>query len=381
MRIGINEVLINPCSSGAVNREVSVLPEVLKQIEANGGESIVYISKNLDDLIINRLVDGAKKVHIIRTPLPFTPTYQRVLKGIRYWPKRASKDKLDVFHTAYYPVPRLKIPTVLTVHDVRFVHMPETYRRARYWFLRYSVPYSLAVATRIITISENTKNDLINYFGIPSKKIDTSYVPLLPNFVRTKTDKNTNLAEIKNRLKLPKKFILYVGNLEPRKNLSRLLKAFTLVRQKASCKLVIVGKPAWGTNVLFDTVKQNHLENELIFTGYLEEEDLCSVYRLASMLAFPSLHEGFGIPVIEAMACGTPVLTSNVSALPEVAGDAAILVDPYSVKSIANGILAILSDEKLRYRLIEKGFERIKVFNRKESAKAVVESYKKAFTG
>ena len=378
MRVGINEVLIYNRASGARQRELNLLPEVLRQLECIGAESVVYVSRSLKDDIIMRLIGDNNKTKVVKVPISSVPTYQRILKGILYWQRQVVNDNLDVFHTAYYPVPRVKLPTILTVHDLRFLHMPETYHRARYWFLRVSVPYSLAVATRIVTVSNNTKDDMINYYGIPSEKIDVSYNPISSNFL--KPDSDIKSIEIKDRLKLPDKFILYVGNLEPRKNLDRLLQAFILVRQKLNYKLVILGKAEWGTNILFDIVKQNHLEKEVLFTGYLEEYDLSSVYRLASLLAFPSLHEGFGIPVIEAMACGVPVLTSNVSALPEVAGDAAILVDPYSVESIANGILAILSDEKLRYRLIKRGFERIKLFSREKSAKVIVESYQKAFT-
>lgn len=379
MRIGINEVLIYNRASGARQRELTLLPEVLRQIEHIGAESVVYVSRDLSNDLIVQLIGDSNKTKIVKTPIPSMPTYQRIFKGFSYWNNQVIDDRLDAFHTAYYPVPFVRVPTVLTVHDLRFLHMPETYQRARYWFLRASVPYSLSVAKRIVTVSENTKDDLINYLGVPSKKIDVSYNPVSANFARIKTDRDTNLAETKNKLKLPDKFILYVGTFEPRKNLGRLLEAFILVRRRFNYKLVILGKREWDSDILFDIVKQNHLKNDVVFTGYVEEEDIRSVYSLASVLAFPSLHEGFGIPVIEAMACGVPVLTSNVSALPEVAGDAAILVDPYSIDSIANGLIAILSDEKLRYSLIYKGFERIKVFNKKESAKAIVESYQKVF--
>ena len=378
MRIGINEVLIYDKASGARQRELKLLPAVLEQLEHIGAESYVYVSQYLSDSLLSHLIGDNNKTKIIRVPIPSIPTYQRILKGISYWKRQIVNDKIDVFHTAYYPIPLLKIPTILTVHDLRFIHMPKTYNRARYWFLRFTVPYSLRLTSRIIAVSENTKNDLVRFFKIPSEKIDVSYNPISSNLVSTNNDIKS--IEMKKKLSLPDKFILYVGNLEPRKNLERLLKAFILVGPKINYKLVILGKPEWGIDALFNIVKQNNLGNDVIFTGYVDEDDLYSVYRLASLLAFPSLHEGFGIPVIESMACGIPVLTSNVSALPEVAGDAAMLINPYSVQSIADGILAILTDEKLQYHLIEKGYERIKVFNRNKSAKAVIESYQKAYT-
>jgi len=376
MKIGINEVLIYPRSSGALNREMAILPEVLKQIETSGGESIVYISGDLDGRFINQLIGDAKKALPIRTPLPSIPTYQRVLKGISYWPKRILQDKLDLFHTAYYPVPRLKIPTVLTVHDVRFVHMPETYRRGRYLFLKVVVPLSFSRVCRIITISKDTKDDLCYYFKVPDEKIDIVYIPIAARFKQITNDAILSAARVKYRL--PTKYILYIGNLEPRKNLNRLIQAYEILLKGYNYKLVIVGKPEWRYSGLFDRVRRKNLENDILFTGHVEDDEIPFLYNLASVFAFPSLHEGFGIPVLEAMACGVPVVTSNISALPEVAGDAAILVNPYDIESIADGIMKILKDDCLRKKLISKGLSRVKQFNAKDVAIRIFETYKKA---
>ncbi len=376
MRIGINEVLIYPRSSGALNREMAVLPEVLKQIEASGGESIVYVSRDLDDRLINQLIGDANKALPVRTPLRSIPTYQRVLKGVLYWPTRVLKDKLDLFHTAYYPVPRLKIPTVLTVHDVRFIHMPETYHRARYLFLKVVVPLSFSRACRIITVSKNTKNDLIKHFKVPDEKIDIAYNPVHARFKQIANDSILSVARTKFRL--PAKFILYVGHLEPRKNLTRLIQAYEILLKEYDYKLVIVGKPDWFYSSLFDRVRNKKLESNILFTGYVQDDDLPALYNLASVVAFPSLHEGFGLPVLEAMSCGTPVVTSNVSALPELAGDAAVLVNPYNVESIADGIMKILKDDDLRRKLISKGLNRVKQFNAKDAARMISKTYIRA---
>ena len=379
MRIGINEVLIYNRSTGTRQREINVMPRVLRQIELSGGESVVYVACNLEDELVSKLTGKTHKSSVVRTSLPSIPTYQRILKGVPYWRKQVIRDRLDVFHTAYYPVPKLPVPVVLTVNDVRFAHLPDTYPLLRRLFLRLVVQSSLKVADRIIAISQNTKDDLIHLFGVKQAKIDVVHIAADPQFCSVKNV--SKLARVRQKYSLPEHFILYVGHLEPRKNIERLVAAFDQLHNKLRHYLVILGKP----NFIFEeTIKQAYQSDcasKVLFTGYVEDSDMAAIYTLADLLVFPSLHEGFGVPVLEAMACGTPVLTSNISALPEVAGDAAILVDPYSVESIANGILAILSDEKLRYRLIEKGFERIKVFNRKESAKAIVESYKKAFIG
>lgn len=375
MRIGINEVLICPRSSGATNREMAILPELLKEIEAGGGESVVYISRDLDEKLSCQLIGDSSNTTVVRTPLPTIPTYQRILKGIPYWTKRVLQDKLDLFHTAYYPVPHLNIPIVLTVHDVRFIHMPETYRRGRYLFLKVVVPLSFSRACRIITVSKDTKNDLYYYFKVPDEKIDIVYNPIATRFKQITND--TILSATRVKYCLPTKYILYIGNLEPRKNLNRLIQAYEILPKEYNYKLVIVGSPEWRYSGLFDRVRRKNLENDILFTGHVEDNEIPFLYNLASIFAFPSLHEGFGIPIIESMACGVPVVTSNISALPEIAGDAAILVNPYDIESIADGIIKVLRDDSLRKKLISKGLNRVKQFNAKDVAVKIFETYKK----
>lgn len=376
MRVGINEVLIYSRSSGTQKREMNVLPEVLKKIELAAGRSFVYFSRNLEEKYINQLTANIKNISIERTPLPSLPTYQRILKGFSYWHKQVLRDKLDLFHTSYYPVPNLTIPTILTVNDVRFLHLPKTYRRARYWFLRAVVPSSLARATRIIAISQNTKDDLHHLLGVDEEKIDV--IPLAISSQFYPISEEDRLDKVRNILNLPKNFILFVGHLEPRKNLKRLIHAYLKVRQKFDCKLVIVGKPEWSSHRVLDIVTENNLQKDIFFTGYVDDEDLPALYNLAKVVAFPSLHEGFGLPVIESMACGTPVVTSSVSALPEIAGDAAVLVDPYDIDAIADGIMKVLDDDHLRRSLISKGLKRAKEFNAKNIAGMIFDAYKKS---
>ena len=374
-RIGINEVLIYPETSGALAREFTVLPVLLELVEMEGWECILYFSRDVDEAVVGRLLEGRSNVRAVRTPIPALPTHKRVLRGLTYWPRAARRDRLDLFHTSYYPVPRLSAPTVLTVHDMRLVRMPETYGRARYLFLRSVIPGSLRRAEGIVAVSEDTRNDLVRHFGVPPEKITISHNPVSPRFARV--EDGSVLDGVRRRYGLPDSFVLSVGKMEPRKNTERLIEAFASVKERFGIGLVVAGKrdPAFGD--YHDRVTRLGAERGVVFTGYVPDADLPALYSLASIFAYPSLHEGFGIPVLEAMACGTPVLTSDTSALPDVAGDAAALVDPTSVESIAAGLERILCDEAYRELLVEKGYARARRFDGRSAAEMIVGLYKK----
>ncbi len=377
MKIGINEVLVHDHFGGAQQRELSVLPELLQQIADHGWQSIVYVSRDIESTLLEALTSGAP-CEIVRTPLPAIPTYKRLLLGIPYWRQQVKKDKLSLFHTAYYPAPHLDIPTVLTAHDVRFMHMPGTYTPWRLRFLKKIVPYTFRRVSRIITVSEDTKNDLCNFWGLDGQNIDISHNAITHQYALI-TDKD-QLKRVRNKYNLPSQYILCVSHIEPRKNLHRLLKAYLQLCSQTNFPhyLVIMGKPIFGFQSLFKEVQESAFSNRILFTGFVDDEDMASVYSLADVLTFPSLHEGFGMPAIEAMACGVPVITSSVSALPEICGDAAIFVDPYDEHSILDGMLQVLGCNEKREELIEKGYGQSKKFSCGNSAAAVIESYKKA---
>jgi len=188
------------------------------------------------------------------------------------------------------------------------------------------------------------------------------------------------LLKVRQRYRLPEQFLLYLGTIEPRKNIQALIKAYALLcREKGFChKLVLAGDMGWKNEGLRELIQGLSLEDSIRFTGYVEDSDLPALYTLADLFVFPSLYEGFGLPVLEAMACGLPVVTSNVSSLPEVAGDAAVLIDPHSLDAIADGMRRMLVDRELRTKCIERGFERAKMFTWEKCAKETVAVFREA---
>jgi glycosyltransferase involved in cell wall biosynthesis len=230
----------------------------------------------------------------------------------------------------------------------------------------------------VITGSNQTKTDLIKYFGLNADKVVVTPYGVDPCF-RPITDKQ-RFVEVKTKYGIDNEFILYVGNLQPRKNLVRLFLAFERlkIKRKINEKLVIVGKKAWLYQDIFKTYEQLKAKEEIIFTGYVPTEEIPVLYSAARIFVYPSLYEGFGLPPLEAMACGVPVLTSLVSSLPEVVGDSALLVDPYSVEEIANGIERLLSDEKLRLSLREKGLRKASTFSWRRTAELTLAVYRDA---
>jgi glycosyltransferase involved in cell wall biosynthesis len=225
----------------------------------------------------------------------------------------------------------------------------------------------LKKSTHVFVVSENTQNDLIKHFDFPKAQI--TEVPCAPHSIYLEEIDPKLSRDVLKKYNLPDKFILGVGTIEPRKNYTNLIKAFIVVKRKyPDLKLVIVGKKGWKFNEIDQLVKQHKLEQEVIFTGYVNDQDLHHIYHSAEVFVFPSIYEGFGIPPLEAMASGCPVIASNSSSLPEVIGDAGLLIDPKSSPKIADAIVSILETPQLRSTLIEKGFFRSRKFNWEKSA-------------
>ena len=311
-----------------------------------------------------------------RTRLLWTPCHHRWEQTAL--PAELSLARLDVLHSPdFIPPLRRRFRSVITVHDLAFLHFPEllTEEARRYYGQIYRAVES---ADAIIAVSESTKNDLVTMTGATPEKIRVVYEAPAESYHRVEPGDEEMPASVQA---LVQPFLLFVGTLEPRKNLPALLQAMTLVkavRGRQTPLLVIAGRKGWLYQETLDLIGSLELSGETLLFGPASTEELLWLYNRAEAMVLPSLYEGFGLPVIEAMACGTPVITTNVSSLPEVAGEAAILVDPHDREALASAISRVLDDPDLRSRMREAGLAQASRFDWDTTARATVEAYRMA---
>lgn len=261
--------------------------------------------------------------------------------------------EVDLVHVQYVRPPHCDVPCVTTVHDISYEHFPLLFTRKTRTRMRLTIPWSARHSAAVITGSQYSRRDLIDCYRLDPERVHVTPYGIDPAFKRQPA---SLVGEVTRRLRLPTEYLLYVGNLQPRKNLPRLLDAFVRLHADGyRLPLVIVGQRAWLADDVFNAVRRHRLEDRVHFTGYVATDDLPALYTGALAFAYPSLFEGFGFPVLEALACGVPTLTSATSSLPEVAGDAAITVDPTDTEAIAAGLAAIIADVELRARLSSLG--------------------------
>jgi glycosyltransferase involved in cell wall biosynthesis len=278
-----------------------------------------------------------------------------LLAQLTHVPQDAMLGRPDIFLATQHLLPRVASGvTVFTLHDLIFRHLPEAHLPLNRWFLNLAVPRFLAAADAVIAISECTRRDAMRFYGVPDQKIHVIYEAADPRF-RPITDA-AYLAGVRQRYGLPQRFVLYVGTIEPRKNLPVLFEAFkAALPVLPDVKLVICGKKGWLYDETFASLQALGIEREVRFTGFVPDADLPGLYALAEALALPSRYEGFGLPVLEAMGCGTPVICSNTSSLPEIAGDAALLVAPDEVAGWTAALSKLLGDPELQVEMRKRG--------------------------
>lgn len=274
------------------------------------------------------------------------------------------KEKVDITHFFnYYIPPFVRGKKVTTIHDMTIKAYPETVRFLSRVMAKLNLRTTCKRATRIITSSEFSKREIMKYLKIPAEKISVLYSGVDLEVYKPCEDERVKEA-VKYKYGIEGDYYLYLGTLEPRKNIERLILAYEMAKESNNDipKLVIAGKKGWMYADIFKMISERKLEQDVIFTGYVDCEDAPVLMSAAVAFVFPSLYEGFGMPPLEAMACGTPVITSNCASLPEVVGDAAILVDPYSVEEISEALKKLHIDKELCRTLEERGIERAKFF-------------------
>jgi glycosyltransferase involved in cell wall biosynthesis len=354
MRVGIDAHCLGQKKTGNETYTYSLV-KYLSEMERDGIHYTVYVGgvvEDQDKLFSN----GSFESKLIRPLNPFI----RIPLGFAV---QTRVQNLDVFHAQYLLPHHLRCRTVLTVHDVLYERFPEYFTKSQYYRHRVGVPRSCRRADHIITVSESSKRDLVDLYGLDPSRITVIY--LGPDASYRPLDKIDAKKRLKERYGIEEDFILYVGAIQPRKNIPRLLAAFAQLKRECHLphKLVIVGPKAWLAAEAFNALQDNPVKNEVFVTGYVPRTDLPYFYSGAALFVYPSMCEGFGLPVVEAMACATPTVTSKGSSLEEIAGDAALLVDPTSQEAIAAAMNRVLSDSTLQGELSARGLARSQQFS------------------
>jgi glycosyltransferase involved in cell wall biosynthesis len=306
----------------------------------------------------------------------------------RYWndivlPYSLKKKGIELLHTPHYRSPRfLSCKSIITIHDCVHILFPNyASSKAAYNRAKLATKRAIRKSSRILTVSEATRRDLIRLFGVPEEKISVVYNAIDERAVLA--DNQDEQKRVLERYQIQDPFLLYAGNIKPHKNIARTIEAFSVLKTELkenpswkNLKLVIIGDELSKHQILRRTVIRSGVQHDVRFFGFVPYETLKVFYKSAQIFVFPSLYEGFGLAPLEAMANGTPVLTSNVSSLPEVLGEAALLVNPENVFEISKGLKHLLFDANLRSELVAKGLEQSRKYSWKKSAELVLRTYR-----
>lgn len=350
MRIGFDGGILTRRLTGVGIYTVRLI-ESLAELDS-GNEIIVFANQDLKRLNLPVEVVVSRMVN---------PTLFTQLK----LPRLIEDRHIDILHGPNFYLPlRKNILSVLTVHDLSAQLFPNQHSFKHRISQRLFNP-SLRRADRIIAVSAATARDIEEYYSSVSERVRVVHNGI-DNSIRPVSDKEK--ARVRKHYDLPERFILFIGTIEPRKNIENLIRGYSRIHLRESVRLVISGGKGWKYDEIFELVRELRLEDSVIFTGYIDTKDLPALYSSAEVFCYPSFYEGFGLPVLESMACGTPVISSNVSSLPEVAGDAALLVNPNEPGQICDGINRVLEDEGFRRKLIDSGQKRAECFSWRKTA-------------
>lgn len=369
MRICIDAHVLGDKSGGNETYYRNIIDNIHKFMKQDD-EIILLMSSKKEAERINK-----KNIRNIKTV--FFKSKNPIIRYLYEIPKLVRKYKADVLHTQYYAPLIKNCKLVVTIHDISYEHFPEYFKKLELIRNRVWIWYSSKISDIILTVSEYSKKDISERYKINKDKIVVTH--LATSEIYKQVDEKL-VEETKEKFGIKGSYLLTVGNLQPRKNMVRLINSYTEIKSnnpEFNLKLVIVGKKAWKFDGIFKTVNSANLNDEVILTDYVSDYELVNLYNGAEIFIYPSIFEGFGLPVIEAMACGTPVITSNVSSLPEVAGDCALLINPYDQNSISNEIIKLYKNKEMIESLKNSGMIRAKTFKWEETTLKIFNVYKK----
>jgi glycosyltransferase involved in cell wall biosynthesis len=349
---------------------IANLIEALAEIDTTNRYTLYVTKRDAFDRFRNRWPNFTPRLTLPHTPLVRIPL--TLVAELRRRP-------VDLLHVQYTAPPFAPCAIVPTIHDLAFEHLPETFKRRSWMQLRLTVRRTARRAAHIITVSEFSRRDILETYRIAPERITVT--PEAAPRAFAPADK-AEIERVRAHYRIDGDYILAVGSIQPRKNLARLLKAYSdLLHARPHVKLphlVLVGKRAWLYEETLRSVNLLGLTGNVVFTGYVPERDLPPLYSGALCFIYPSYFEGFGLPPLEAMKCGAPVITGNRTSLPEVVGDAGLMVDPFDTSALAAAIGRVLEDANLRRTLRERGFKRARMFDWRETARLTLGAYERA---
>ena len=370
MRIAIDAHSVGARLGGNETYAINLI-EALARIDQSNQYTLYVTKPAAVDRFADRWPNFTARLTLPHTPLVRIPlTLSRELR----------KHPVDVLHVQYTAPPFAPCPIVTTVHDLAFEHLPETFNRRSWMQLRLTVRRTARRAAQIVTVSEYSRQDIIKTYGINPEIVTVTPEAAAQTFEQIK-DEN-RLAEMKKAYGIERDYILSLCSIQPRKNLVRLIEAYYLLRRSHPevklPQLVLAGKRAWLDNETMSAAQRDALSADIRFTGYVADEDLNALYSGATCFVYPSYFEGFGLPILEAMKCGTPVIAGDRTSIPEVAGEAALLFDPFDVQSLVEALKRILNDSDYRATLSARGLQRANEFSWQTTARLTLAVYEKA---
>jgi len=370
MRIAIDAHSVGNQLAGNETYAVNLI-EALAEIDQSNQYTLYVTRQSAIDRFANRWPNFNVKRTVPHTPLVRIPvTLSAELR----------RNPVDVLHVQYTAPPLAPCPVVVTIHDLSFEHLPETFNRRSRAQLRLTVRRTARKAAQILTLSEFSRRDIVDTYRIAPDRVSVTPAAAPSHFKPIEDE--TELRKIREIYGIERDYILSVSSIQPRKNLIRLIEAYSCLRgsrpEGKLPQLVLVGKRGWLDNETFRAAQRHSANNDIAFTGYVAENDLSALYSGATCFVYPSFFEGFGLPVLEAMQCGAPVIAGNRTSIPEVVGKAGLLFDPFDTNSLVQALTRVLDDSEYRAALRIQGLERAREFDWKQTARMTLQAYQKA---